>query len=236
MTRSFDLGIALTMTSVVAVALPTAVRGDQEAGGVRIASQCAVQGFQSGSQTLDTPASIPDNTAEGITVGPIVLANGEFLVAEVVVDMSLSHTWVGDVIATLLYDQDSDGDYDVASSVLCRPGREGACNDLGNGDGCNANLLADQIYSFKDFAAPSFPNYCTTDQDILGGCYRPSGLGAGALFYFAGFPGGGRWWLRVADRRAGDTGVLTAWSVHVKSGPPVAVAATPWSRVKVLFH
>ena len=222
--------------ATLAPALPASAAGGPEANRITIASRCDVQGFESGSQTLDAPVSIPDNTPDGVTVGPIGLANNQFLIADVIVDLALSHTWVGDVIATLLYDEDADGDYDVASSVLCRPGREGACNDYGSGDGCSANLRADQVYSFKDFAAPSMPTYCSTDQDLPGLCYRPSGLGAGALFYFTGRPGGGRWWLRISDHRAGDTGQLTAWAVHVKSGAPVSVATVPWGRVKVLFH
>jgi len=226
-------GLILATTNVWAASVqrPMAAPGDRD-----ITANCDVQGYGSGSQTLDVPTDIPDNDSNGVTIGPIEIPANGTSVADVIVSLSIAHTWVGDLIVAILYDQDANGSSDVASRIICRPGRQGACDDFGSGDGCSADLSSANVYTIQDFASQAM-EFCNPPGSVFPtGCYRPSGLGAGALFYFQGFRAGGRWWLNVSDHRAGDTGSISGWSLYVREGPPIAVSPGSWGRVKFLYH
>lgn len=237
MRRRQGIAVAVTLLSLYSPSAGALAEIDTDGTNTRppqIDANCATTGYVSGGQIFVAPIPVPDNSPTGVTTGPITLANQDYLIADVIVSIMMGHTWVGDVIAMVGYDRDSNGSIDVATRVICRPGFEGGCFSVGTSDGCEADLAG--TFTFEDFAAGILPTFCAPNQVIGGGCFRPSGVGAGPLSSFEGLPGGGRWTLTVSDNRAGNVGEISGWSVHVLSGAPVAVASAPWSLVKVLFR
>ncbi len=168
--------------------------------------------------------AIPDNTPGGraITfnvsgfVGPI---------AALGLDINLTHTWVGDLEATLI----SPGG--VARMVVF--GRVGSGRISGPGDSSNL----DGGYSFRDTGGSlwSAALAAATSNDVVPpGFYHPASRGAPNLANAGGCPtsfrgvfgglGGsqvnGTWTLVVADRGANDVGTVDSALLILDNGPP----------------
>ena len=151
---------------------------------------------------------IPESTTCG-TPGsaievPIVVPPLAGTLRHVAASLRLTHTYVGDLTATLFA---PNGD----SHVLF--GATGATAPAGNGDSSNL----DGTYTFSDSGAPNWWNFALqlpTGGVMPAGEYRtsePGGIGAtGAATamnpLFAGRDSQGIWTLRVTDRCPGDTG------------------------------
>jgi len=208
-------------------------RSDGPPGPV-ITANCDLVDHKMAEQTFSPPTTVPDNT--GVTFGPIVLPADAMFISHVVLDLDCSHTWIGDLIVRLEYDENSDDVIDVTSTVICRPGRTVSCGAGGSGSGCSSNFATGAVYRFDDTAVGSLPEIgCSNATDIPGGCYRPTGLGADALSVFEGRSKGGRWWLFVSDNATGDVFTMTRWAVHILN-TPVGVAQASWGQVKALYR
>jgi hypothetical protein len=167
-----------------------------------------------------------------------VPANGDSI-GDVVLEIGIRHTWVGDLRARLDYDENSDGTTDVSCTFLCRPGRPVPCDSAGTGVGCSSRLACDlgATYLFDDATSSTMPvSNCTSARTIEAGCYKPTGIGAGRLSVFEHHLQGGRWTLFVSDNAAEDTGALCQWAVHVKNAPLVALTPVSWGQMKRLFR
>lgn len=200
------------------------------------AANCNLQGYKSEVVTFTAPIPIPDNVAAGVTIGPIVIPDDGSLIADVVIDLSLVHTWSGDLIATVGYDANCDGAIDASSVIICRPGRTISCGAAGSGFGCSSNFICANTLLFDDTAAAGLPTTgCLTATNIAPGCYRPTGLGVGTLAVFDNLRKGGCWYLNISDNAAADTGNICGWSVHILNQTVVGVESVTWSATKNLY-
>lgn len=207
---------------------------------------CDLSDYQSVTQSFAPPFAIPDYNPAGVTVGTLpTLADGRHF-TDVILEVSLAHTWVGDLVLRLEYADCESGAPLHGTNVICRPrGTEllapPPCG-AGFGSGCGGNLgsLATSIpppeprpYYFND--AAEFPIADGICHPLASpACYQPSP--SGALSGFNGFSQGGCWTLSVADWAAGNTGVIAHWTVWQKSTPVVPARAASWGRLKTIYR
>lgn len=182
--------------------------------------------------------AIPDNAYNGSTasmassvIDASAIPAGS-TINSVTVDISATHTWVGDLVIKL---QSPSG------AILALMSRPGLAETADDGNGCcgnSANLDGASLV-FGDSGANDAETMgnglgtgdfvCTTD----GRCsYFPNpGICAG-LANFAGFNGqnpSGQWTLFIGDAGGGDTGNLASWQIHIDytAGGPIPTV-NPW--------
>ena len=202
-----------------------------------IAAECDLTEYKLETQAFSPATPIPDavlNVPSSVTFGPIVVPSDGMFIEDVVLELDCSHTWIGDLIVRLDYDEDSNGTIDLSTTVICRPGRTGNCGPGGTGVGCGSNFVTGFIYRFDDTATGTLPT-TNCSGNVLAGCYRPTGVGAGLLSAFEGRTKGGRWWLVISDNQSGDAGTLTSWTVHLKN-TPVSTTPTSWGQLKAIYR
>jgi hypothetical protein len=200
---------------------------------------CDLTGYKSVEQVLVPPASVPDNNAAGITLGPISLAADGSLIQDVVLSLNMSHTWVGDLVIDLTYDVDcTPGTPNVTTRVLCRPrgtatGPPAPCGTTATA-GCSGDLAAANLYQWTDgIATPMTEGVCPTA--IPSGCFHNSTVGGGLMSQFNGLPKGGCWTLFISDNAAADVGLVSRWAVNVLNSATPTVSST-WGSVKTLYR
>ncbi|MCB9134926.1 MAG: S8 family serine peptidase [Anaerolineales bacterium] len=188
-----------------------------------------------GGGTFDGTATpnlaITDNTYNGtiatMTCSAIDASTipGGNLVTGVTLDLGITHTWVGDLVAKLI---SPDGSI---LGVFSRPGVTETADD-GNdtaGFGDSSNLAAANVLFFSDAFADNaelMGNTITTSQVIClddGRCTYFANPGAVVgVANFAGFTGenaSGNWQLCVGDAGGGDIGTLATWAIHIDYAP-----------------
>jgi hypothetical protein len=176
--------------------------------------------------------SIPDNNPTG-AFSDIVVADN-FLINDITVGLSsLTHTWIGDLIATLTHI-----DTNTTVDLFNRVGRT-----TGLGDGSNLS----GSYNFNDaFTGDLWSVAISVDgiSTIPGGDYFPTGAASSAkvpmLTTISGLPSSGTWRLKISDVSDADTGTLGSWSLNLQGSSPASVpgplpllgagAAFGWSR------
>lgn len=231
--RSF---LCLTLAATAAWAEEVKQANDSPAEGVQ--ANCNLQGYKGEAQT-GLMVSIPDNNAAGVTLGPIVLPPDGRNIADVVVDLQMTHTWVGDLIVAVGYDVTCDGSVDAQSVLMCRQRGTGATTPApcgtGTGFGCSGDLTTASALLFDDTGATAVADgVCPTV--IPAGCYRPTPVGGSPLSVFENLPKGGCWYINVSDRAAGDLGTILGWSIHILNDSPVGVEAASWTATKTLYR
>ena len=177
--------------------------------------------------------SIPDGNPTG-AFSDIVVADN-FLINDITVDLnSLTHTWIGDLIATLTH-IDTNTTVDLFNLV----GR----TTTGSGDSSNLN----GSYNFNDAFTGDLWTVASSGDGgftIPGGDYFPTGAASSAkvpmLTTISGLPSNGTWRLKISDNVSGDTGTLGSWSLNLQGSSPASVpgplpllgagAAFGWSR------
>lgn len=171
--------------------------------------------------------AIPDNNPSGISIG-FNVSGITPSVGSVRLRLGISHTFVGDLVATL---RSPAG---VSSLIIF--GRVGA--GLGQPSptvGTGANFAG--VYEFADDASLDLWSAATAtggNSNIPTGKYRTSGLGvastrhggcttslAGAFNGLAGAQANGAWTLTVADRQGGDVGTVTSALLSVSPVPDI---------------
>jgi hypothetical protein len=240
MLRGLGGAFRLVVCAVSIALAPPAFAADEKEGSEgpptapEVASNCDLTDYKSAMQAFAPPDTVPDNNAAGETFGPIVVPSDGMFIEDIVLELDCKTTWLGDIIVRLDYDENSDGAIDVSTTVICRPGRTGACGQAGTGVGCGSDFETGFIYRFDDTAAGNLPTV-NCSGDVAGGCYRPTGLGAGSMLAFADRTKGGRWWLFVSDNQGGDRFSLTSWAVHLKN-TPVSITPTSWGQLKAIYR
>ena len=176
--------------------------------------------------------SIPDGNPTG-AFSDIVVADN-FLINDITVGLSsLTHTWIGDLIATLTH-TDTNTTVDLFNRVG-KPTTFYGDNSKLNGS-----------YNFNDaFTGDLWTVAQGGDSfDIPGGDYFPTGAGSSAkvpmLTTISGLPSSGTWRLKISDNASGDLGTLGSWSLNLQGSSPASVpgplpllgagAAFGWSR------
>jgi subtilisin-like proprotein convertase family protein len=155
--------------------------------------------------------SIPDGVIAGAS-SSINIATNETINGNVELTIrGFTHTWVGDIVATLTGPGGS-------ATILFRTGEPGA----GFGDSSNLN----GVYTFSDDGANiwAVANSGNSLFDIPSGDYQasstgPIGVGSPVLLnpVFFGDSTAGTWTLTISDRVAGDVGAITGWGISLQS-------------------
>jgi len=169
----------------------------------------------------------------GVRFGPLPAAPDADLIADVLVDVEMQHTWVGDLRMTLQYDLDCDGVAEKDALFMCRIDLDGC--DPDGCCGCSGDLGG--TYRFTDDPAVTSLEEIDCRAPIPPGCYRqdddaePEGLQT-----LEGEATPGCFWLFVQDGGCGDSGTISSWTVHLRTEP----ASTPtepinWSAIKTRY-
>jgi len=155
---------------------------------------------------------IPDNNPTGITVSfDVTGMTGS--VTDVNVDMTLTHSWVGDLNAVL---SSPDG------TMFELFHRTGSTSGTGTGDSSDLN----GTYIFDDGAVGDWwaeAALRSGTQALTPGSYRTSAPQTGAATEmnaaFSSIPAiNGTWTLKITDNAGGDTGPITAANLTITSG------------------
>ena len=233
----------LSAIAVMAIAAPAFAQikiGDPtDPNPPEVNANCDVTGYKSFEQVLNPPVAIPDNIPAGVTVGPINTPADGSNINDVVFEIQLAHTWIGDIVATLLYDSNCDGITDASARVICRPRGTGTANvpcGAGLGVGCSSNFVTQNVIRITDGVGTTLADgTCPGDAvNIPAGCYRTATAGDIGLA-FGGRPKGGCWRLNVSDNAGIDVGTISRWAVHILNSPTANTAST-WGSVKTLYR
>ncbi|HEV7667072.1 MAG TPA: proprotein convertase P-domain-containing protein [Thermoanaerobaculia bacterium] len=181
--------------------------------------------------------AIPDNLYNGTvgTMGCSTIAvpsggGGGDTVANVIVTIAQSHTWVGDLTIKLI------GPTGIVTTLVSRPGVVETADD-GNdtaGVGDSSNLLVANPLTYDQVAVPesetmgSVPNLSTSQTicvDLASPCtYNPNRGAAVATSEdlstaYDGTTKVGNWQLCLGDSAVQDTGTLDGWTLNITSVP-----------------
>ena len=158
-----------------------------------------------------------------------------FLINDITVGLnSLTHSWIGDLIATLTH-ADTNTTVDLFNRV----------GVISSGFGASSNLKGS--YNFNDtFTGDLWTVESSVENSsiIPGGGYFPTGPDSSAkvpmLTTISGLSSSGTWRLKISDVSGNDTGTLGSWSLNLQGSSPVSVpgplpllgagAAFGWSR------
>ena len=173
-----------------------------------------------------TGGPVPDADPLGITFGPLA-TSGSGNIEDVILNVNISATWIGDVRLWLLYDTDCDGIAEITGELLCRHGLDGCPAD--GCCGCSGNLAGwygfdETAASIEDACPSAFPN----------GCYGPDYDSSG-LHPINGWASGGCFWLFCADGAGGDATSISEWEVYVLT-EITPVEESTWTMVKALYR
>ncbi|MBZ0268849.1 hypothetical protein K8I85_11885 [bacterium] len=153
------------------------------------------------------------------------------VITDVVIDLNIEHTWVGDVVITLCHT--SDGGAVTCVNLLDRPGVPASSF------GCSGDLVSDPenkyYFSSRADLAPMAETDCPATIDPA--CYHTAPESVPGLEVFNGLDfGDGSWSLEIVDNAAGDDGFLHNWSVHLLADAPVANEASSWGNIKASYR
>lgn len=167
--------------------------------------------------------AIPDDAAPGCgapTGAPLNITFNSTVtgtLTDVEVDMTGTHSWVGDISASLIApDGTTHPLYGFTGSTTAT--------------GCGADDDLAGLYSFNDAAAGNWWTEAGTATPMAPGSYRTSTnggvVGGGAVTsmnpVFAAVNPTGTWTLRVTDAGNGDTGSITAANLTLTTSAPPA--------------
>jgi subtilisin-like proprotein convertase family protein len=164
--------------------------------------------------------NIPDGNATGAS--STIVVPDSFSITDITVTLnSLTHTWIGDLIATLTH-----VDTGTTVSLFNRIGRASGAGDSSNfggnysfNDAFTGNLWAVAASGGSSFVIPS-------------GNYFPTGAGSSTLVpmltSLSGELSSGTWRLTISDNGNGDTGALGSWTLNLQ-GTPIAPVSVPES-------
>ena len=161
-----------------------------------------------------TGFNIPDINATGASSTITVPTGSNFSITNITVTLNnLTHTFVGDLIATLTYVPTN-----TTVSLFNRIGRP--TDTFGDSSNFNGN------YSFNDAFTGNLWTVAASGGDdfvIPGGNYFPTGAGSGTLVPILTSLGGsqtaGDWRLTISDNAEDDTGSLGSWTLGLQGTP-----------------
>ncbi len=177
---------------------------------------------------FDQIVTIPDDVAGGIVYGPIVVPDDLTTILDLVVDLGITHTWVGDLVVTLTHIPLVGPA--VSADLIQRPGVPASLF------GCSGDLVFNP-------ADPEKYYFGTGNLEVMGEtscpvtiplqCYAVAPENPDALkLLFHGKPKAGEWFLTVSDNAAIDLGILYNFSLHFLNDTPVSVDASSWGSIK----
>jgi subtilisin-like proprotein convertase family protein len=171
--------------------------------------------------STDTPLPIADGSGSNIpgppTISTITVPPSPNVVLDVDVDLQVTHSWAGDVIAVLTHGAG-------ASTIYDRPGVPASTFGC---SGDNPTLIIDD-----EGTGGTVEGSCTNTTTAYppGVNYTPNT----PLTVFDNLPVQGDWVLTVTDNALGDTGSLTAWAIIVTEDIGTASPGEPGAAVASL--
>ncbi len=198
--------------------------------------QCNTQTYKS-RRSAQLNLNIPDADPAGVTTPPIQFVADGTTIADVVISLEISHTWVGDLNVSVSYDHDCQPATPAFGPValLCRQQLAGCPVD--GCCGCSGDLLQGGRYDFgtvgstKELAAAG---QCPLA--IPFGCYRPALESQFQLDVFASLRKDGCWILSLQDGAGADLGVLYNWEVRILNQVSTAVENATWGAIKAGYN
>lgn len=154
--------------------------------------------------SADTPLAIPDSPG---SVSSTIVVPGHPIIADLNVQLDISHTFMSDLDATLISPANN------INSIFV---------DIGNVTPTGPQTTMDLILDDEAALPPVFPFTAPL-------AYKPGRTDR--LSWFDGSDGGGNWTLTLYDDTTGDSGVLHNWSItlcELEITPPVCpINTTP---------
>ena len=147
---------------------------------------------------------IPDNDSSGITSN-IQIGDAKYIL-DLEIRLDISHSWVGDIKATLAHEDNSS-----QITLVNQPGIPASAS------GCDQDNIAAILDD--DITLP-VEERCSANVPSISGIFRPQQ----PLSTFIGETFNGNWTLKVSDNYEGDAGRLHEWCISAKISD---VAATP---------
>ena len=161
-----------------------------------------------GTASNTTSIAITDNDTTTPTCSDVTFSvPAGSTIDEVSIDLAISHTWVGDLVATVTAPDGS------VYTLFDQPGVPAS------GFGCDEDDLS---LSFSDAAvntAADLEDACPAD---VGGSYQPVDALAGLI----GSDPNGTWSLCVTDGAGGDTGAIDLFNINITYNDPSSNAIT----------
>lgn len=178
---------------------------------------------------FDQVVSIPDNNPAGIVYGPILVPEDLTTIDDLVVDLGISHTWVGDLVVTLTHIPLAGPAQSI--DLIQRPGVPATSV------GCSGNLVGsanDKYYFGTGNLTVLGETSCPTTIPVQ--CYAVAPENPDGLLLFRGTLKAGEWFLTVSDNAALDVGTLYNFSVHFLNHEPISVDASSWGMIKANYR
>ncbi len=190
-----------------------------------------------------TCTAITDDAYDGTigTMACLTVPGEDLIIDGVTVDMSMNHTWVGDLVIKVVSPEGT------VSTMMSRPDFPEPADD---GTGCcgdSSDLIETSPFGFDNAAGDSAEVMGTTilgtefvcqDDGICSFSPAPD-TGPGVdLSDFNGENGSGDWMVCVGDSAAGDTGDICSASVNISGTPPTSLIDVPtmsYSGLALLF-
>ncbi len=203
---------------------------------------CDQNGYKVESQIFSAPVNIADNGQAFAVIGTIPTPNDGDVLLDVMVEATMAHTWVGDLIMKVDYVLCGSSTPLASATLLCRPRGTNAlvpapCG-TGTGFGASGNLGAAGTapsghvpYIFSS-DAPAQISDGVNPATVPTGCYKSNT----PLAVFAGLPKGGCFVLSAGDWAGGDLGYVTAWRVLMTNDRPVPTASRTWGQIKTSYR
>jgi hypothetical protein len=154
--------------------------------------------IQTAPAACDVSVVIPDDTPEGIRLGPVAALDGAKELGNIGLYLEITHPNAADVGVWLCYDENNDGVEEARAEVaFYRAKREGW--------------------------AEREPSACPQG---LSGRYYFGGDGSetSPFAVFRGLNAGGSFFLSVVDSLPAEMGIVHAWSIHQVQGEGVCAA------------
>ncbi|MFN8179359.1 MAG: proprotein convertase P-domain-containing protein [bacterium] len=191
-----------------------------------LSTVCPLDNYK--GQKYVAQVTVPDNNPAGVNIGPIVFPPDGSAITDVVADLQMTHTWVGDLIVRLTH-IGPGGTQSV--DLLNRPGVPNSTV------GCSGDLVATDTNKYY-FGTGNLATLGETScpAQIPPQCYLPAPESPAGMSAFRGYPKDGEWWLFVSDNAGGDVGVVQNFSVHILNTGVVAVEPSSWGQIKSSYR
>jgi subtilisin-like proprotein convertase family protein len=192
---------------------------------------CPIDLYETATATAEM--AIPDDDPAGVTCPPISFpSQPAFQISDIVVELDVEHTWVGDLVITLKHTRGT-GEV-VTAELVHQPGVPETSF------GCSSDLVRDAGEKYAFASDPSLLPLGSTScpATIQPACYAVASENPDGLTAFRGLKkGAGTWELEIRDLESGDTGTFYGWSMNILTRTsPVSVNASSWGRIKARYH
>jgi hypothetical protein len=171
---------------------------------------------------------------DSLLLGPMTVEDDGTTFTDVILQLNISQTWIGDLKVLLYYDPEGCDMQDMVGPVaaMCRPGLDGCPSD--GCCGCSGDILGDYFFSDDGGLTPLGEFDCPSFLDP--GCYMPAIESPNPFAVFDGQPKGGCFWLFFVDGACADGTDLFEWCVWTLNEVVVPVEETTWGQIKTIYE